>query len=276
MPPKQWGPPPQQPKPELTPQHLAELWKKQGGFDLLRRELLNEFLASPERDALLTRLDTLLPTLLSSTPAVARQARRDRSSYLTSELERRDALKEASDKLEVRLSGKKGAGKRVERELRDIMRKEKGLPPAEVGENDAMETIESPIPRLVAEPVPPIASSSASNIPVMLPPLRFPSAATSIPAASPSPVFGLPPRPSSHKPAPPVLAPASSANPVEESISAVKVAGSVPPAAREPGQEKTEETSKQDVDMADGPSALPPMTAGVAELPVDVNTSQTA
>lgn len=144
--------------PELTPHALAALWKKQGGFDSLRKQLLTDFLASvrplssslalpvhshadpspsptqPERDALLSRLDALLPTLLSH-PPVSRQARKDRPASALAELDRRLALKEWSDKLDVQLrttekgkggKGGKRVGRRVEKELARTLRTARG------------------------------------------------------------------------------------------------------------------------------------------------------
>ncbi|KAJ8295056.1 Autophagy-related protein 11 [Rhodotorula toruloides] len=114
--------------PELTPKQLAEQWKRQGGLDALRKQLLQDFLASPDRDQLLSSLDTLLPTVLSSSTTLTRLPRKDRPSAVLRTLQQRVALREPVGKLEGELRSGKGKGKRVERELRRCLCEARGVP----------------------------------------------------------------------------------------------------------------------------------------------------
>ncbi|GAA5916325.1 hypothetical protein JCM8208_007394 [Rhodotorula glutinis] len=113
---------------ELAPRQLADAWKKQGGFDRLRKQLLVDFLHSPEKDALVAELDSLLPTLLSTTPSLARTPRQTRVAETASLLDKRGALNAPVLRLENRLQSGKGVGKTVERELKRAMCEAKGVP----------------------------------------------------------------------------------------------------------------------------------------------------
>ncbi|GAA5835560.1 hypothetical protein JCM11251_002964 [Rhodosporidiobolus azoricus] len=194
----------------ITPQKLAELWKKQGGFDSLRKQLLADFLASPDRDALLTRLDTLLPLVLSQTPSLPRLARKDRPATALAEVERRDALKETMDKLEVRLrstrerdaEGKRigsraKEGRRIERELGNALRKARGVEEmmeeseeSEVEEAVVVkkeETAPSPAPSASAALVQPLALNPTTSLPpasASLAPLPALTSASPVPTTS--------------------------------------------------------------------------------------------
>ncbi|GAA5964037.1 hypothetical protein JCM21900_001254 [Sporobolomyces salmonicolor] len=180
---------------ELTPTQLAALWKKQGGFDALRKQLLQDFLSSPDKDALLTQLDTLLPALLSSSPSLARQPRKDRPAFVLAEAEKRGALEEAvkgaeSELRKTREGGKaRGIGRRVERELRGCLRRTSGLQEDEADEEGSEEEEEKSAvtaqgkPSL-STPLPPPPSVS----PVSLPPPPDPTLATFSTAPIPSPL----------------------------------------------------------------------------------------
>ncbi|GAA5848041.1 hypothetical protein JCM9279_007425 [Rhodotorula babjevae] len=113
---------------ELTPRQLADAWKKQGGFDRLRKQLLVDFLQSPDKDALVAELDSLLPTLLSTTPFLARTPRQTRVAETASLLDKRGALSAPVLRLENQLQSGKGVGKTVERELKRAMCDAKGVP----------------------------------------------------------------------------------------------------------------------------------------------------
>lgn len=163
---------------ELTPRQIADSWKKQGGFDRLRKQLLVDFLQSvrpsplctphtysadsepltqPEKDALVAELDSLLPTLLSTTPSLARTPRQTRVAETASLLDKRGALNAPVLRLENRLQSGKGVGKTVERELKRAMCEAKGLPyienPADLlAEKEEVAKLEVPPARLGAEP----------------------------------------------------------------------------------------------------------------------------
>ncbi|GAA5901459.1 hypothetical protein JCM6882_006283 [Rhodosporidiobolus microsporus] len=177
---------------EITPQKLAELWKKQGGFDSLRKQLLADFLASPDRDALLTRLDTLLPLVFSQTPSLPRLPRKDRPATALSELKKRDALKECMDKLEVRLRAtrEKGTGtgrsrakegRRVERELANTLRRARGVEGEEL-ESEESEEEEAVVVKKEETAPPPAPSHS----PALVRPIAI-TPSPSLPPASASP-----------------------------------------------------------------------------------------
>lgn len=51
-------------KPIVTPQELADEWKRSGGLDQTRQAIITDFLASSQKNTILTRLDTILPTIL--------------------------------------------------------------------------------------------------------------------------------------------------------------------------------------------------------------------
>uniref|UniRef100_A0A0K3CBN3 BY PROTMAP: gi/342319868/gb/EGU11813.1/ Proteophosphoglycan 5 [Rhodotorula glutinis ATCC 204091] n=1 Tax=Rhodotorula toruloides TaxID=5286 RepID=A0A0K3CBN3_RHOTO len=147
--------------PELTPKQLAEQWKRQGGLDALRKQLLQDFLASPDRDQLLSSLDTLLPTLLSSSTTLTRLPRKDRPAAVLRTLQQRSALREPVGKLEGELRSGKGKGKRVERELRRCLCEARGCPTPSSPQAFAM-------PASTSQPVaaaPPAPSSSLSDPP---------------------------------------------------------------------------------------------------------------
>ncbi|GAA5928436.1 uncharacterized protein JCM15063_003878 [Sporobolomyces koalae] len=114
---------PAKPRAELTPTHLATLWKKTGEFDKLRKQLLADFLASADKDALVTHLDSILPGLLTDTaPPLSRIPRKDRPAHIMAALDRQDLLQRNLDKARTRLTktgtrGSKGLGRKVERQL---------------------------------------------------------------------------------------------------------------------------------------------------------------
>lgn len=84
--------------------------------------------AQPDRDQLLSSLDTLLPTVLSSSTTLTRLPRKDRPAAVLRTLQQRAALREPVGKLEGELRSGKGKGKRVERELRRCLCEARGVP----------------------------------------------------------------------------------------------------------------------------------------------------
>ncbi|GAA5822684.1 hypothetical protein JCM3770_003367 [Rhodotorula araucariae] len=164
---------------ELTPRQLADAWKKDGGFDRLRKQLLHDFLASPEKDALLADLDSLLPTLLATTTSLARHPRQARLAETTTLLEKRGQLSAPVVHLENRLRSGKGVGRSVESELRRVMCEKKGLPYEEVKEDDSEE---QPAPPLIRpEPARPGKEDAAQpaveqSAPVSAQPVPSPAA----------------------------------------------------------------------------------------------------
>ncbi|GAA5857455.1 hypothetical protein JCM8547_009282 [Rhodosporidiobolus lusitaniae] len=241
------APPAAHPPAELTPTALVALWKKEGGLDSLRRELLADFLASPDRDALLSRLDVLLPSVLSSTPAIARQAKKDRPALAMQEVvERKDAMKEWVDKLEVRLRGSdKREGKRVERELRRTLRRARGREEGESEEEAEEKEGEVKKEELTRQgevvPAPPQAEP--------------PAAATLTPAAPPaaSPPSTAEPLPI---PVPPSVDPpaACSAPSVDVNLPDASVAAPIAPAEKTKGETTAQaKVENEDIDMKNAP-----------------------
>ncbi|GAA6027327.1 hypothetical protein JCM8097_002596 [Rhodosporidiobolus ruineniae] len=262
IPPQTGAPPTAQD--ELTPAKLAALWKKQGGFDQLRKHILADFLASPDRDALLARLDALLPTVLASTPSLARQSRAARPATVLAELEKRDAIKEGMDKLEVRLRGKKREGRRIERELGRTLRRARG---EEVGEEEDSEEegegeVKGEYPVPTAPPANP-STPASSAVPTLAPPTPAP-AADSVPAPPPSASPAVP-SPSLTTPAP-----APPATPLEAGDSAIETVAEAALPADEAAVElpgKAEEANGDgDVEMQDAP----PVVAEGEEQAADV------
>ncbi|GAA6002525.1 hypothetical protein JCM10207_001162 [Rhodosporidiobolus poonsookiae] len=174
---------PPRPTPEITPQDLAAQFKKDGHFDSLRRDLLASFLSSPDRDALSSRLDAVLPTLLASSPSIARHQRKDRPAAVLAELEKRGVLRESAGRLEGRLRAKKGKGKRVERELGRTLRRARGetVEDEEAGEDEeSEEELEKPVTAVEA----PAAALPTNGLTPAAPHLAHPTSdPSSLPAA---------------------------------------------------------------------------------------------
>ncbi|GAA6064623.1 hypothetical protein JCM10212_006068 [Sporobolomyces blumeae] len=136
---------------EVTPAELARLWKKSGQFDRLRKQLLSDFLASADHEALVAKLDSLVPTLIErSDPPLSRIPRKDRPPVLVADLDRAHVLESALERVKQRLErkgakGSKGIGRTVERELRGCLSDARGLersqeePDSEEGEEEGEE-----------------------------------------------------------------------------------------------------------------------------------------
>ncbi|BGP15964.1 hypothetical protein JCM10213_004779 [Rhodosporidiobolus nylandii] len=282
MPPRQWGPPPssslsrqqatqprQQPPTsqdgELTPHALAQLWKKHGGFDALRRQLVQDFLASPDKDALLARLDAVLPPLLAGSPALQRQARKDRPAYVLGELERREVLKPEKERVEGRLRADKGKGKRVERELRNALRRSRGESGEEEAGSDEEEEKEE-----VVKKEPEAEEATPAPAPVI------PSPSPAAPTPAPAPPSALP-GPSPLPPAdaalevPPAVSPPA---PPADNASSMSRDPPAPVETVAPAvvAEQPEEAKPQqdDVEMADAPTgtAVDDVADNVKEEPM--------
>ncbi|BGP39826.1 hypothetical protein JCM10449v2_003778 [Rhodotorula kratochvilovae] len=225
---------------ELTPRQLADAWKKDGGFDRLRKQLLHDFLTSPEKDALLADLDSLLPTLLASTTSLARHPRQARLGETTALLDKRGKLSAPVVHLENRLRSGKGVGRSVERELRRVMCEKKGLPYEEDKDNEEEEKTPE-VPLLRPEPVRPAQQSAAA--PLAADPSSPPAAAN-----------------------PPLEAAASAAHDSPPpTVSDVPAAPSAPSEAVQAAPATT--TQGEDVEMADAAAPSAPAAEAVEDAP---------
>ncbi|GJN89199.1 hypothetical protein Rhopal_002177-T1 [Rhodotorula paludigena] len=124
---------------ELTPRQLADAWKRQGGFDTVRKQLLVDFLQSDDRAALLAELDTLLPSILASTPSLAQKPKHLRPAEVLSLVEQRGTLNGTVNAVEGKLRAQRGKGRKVERELRKVLCEKKGIPFVDDGREDEEE-----------------------------------------------------------------------------------------------------------------------------------------
>lgn len=136
---------------EVTPAQLAAAWKKRGGFDSLRKQLLADYLrsvslyaldgcreeivvltgsprAQPEKDKLMSDLDNLLPALLASTPSIARQDKKDRPSAVIRTMTQIETLKPQVKGVERRLRDEEDTAKRIRTELKRSLCDLKGVP----------------------------------------------------------------------------------------------------------------------------------------------------
>ncbi|BGP55210.1 hypothetical protein JCM8202_003786 [Rhodotorula sphaerocarpa] len=113
---------------EVTPAQLAAAWKKRGGFDSLRKQLLADYLRSPEKDKLMSDLDNLLPALLASTPSIARQDKKDRPSAVIRTMTQIETLKPQVKGVERRLRDEEDTAKRIRTELKRSLCDLKGVP----------------------------------------------------------------------------------------------------------------------------------------------------
>ncbi|GAA5855718.1 hypothetical protein JCM5353_005810 [Sporobolomyces roseus] len=117
---------------ELTPQQLATSWKKTGQFDKLRKQFLQDFLNSSDKETLMKELDAILPSLISdAVPPLDRIPRKDRPTHLMTALDKSNTLSPNLDKVKTRLSrkgekGSRGIGRTIERELRGCIRNSRG------------------------------------------------------------------------------------------------------------------------------------------------------
>ncbi|GAA5903685.1 hypothetical protein JCM5296_002118 [Sporobolomyces johnsonii] len=249
---------------ELTPTQLAALWKKQGGFDALRKQLLQDFLSSPDKDALLTQLDTLLPALLSSSPSLARQPKKDRPAFVLAEAEKRGALKEAVKGVEgglrkTREDGKaRGIGRRVERELRRCLRSARGMD-GDGEEEEESEEEETPAVQAQAEPsvstpLPPPPSVSAVSLPLPSDPTTLASAPipAPLPAATPSAD---------------TIPPLSAPYPVTSSHNAAEASEEIVPKQEEDVEMRGPEEQEQDVkpETLEEPAAYQPVPLSLSQ-----------
>ncbi|BGP31875.1 hypothetical protein JCM10296v2_003653 [Rhodotorula toruloides] len=244
--------------PEVTPKQLAEQWKRQGGLDALRKQLLQDFLASPDRDQLLSSLDTLLPTLLSSSNTLTRLPRKDRPAAVLRTLQQRSALREPVGKLEGELRSGKGKGKRVERELRRCLCEARGVPFIEEGDAEDEVKIEVKAEERVK------AEDAAESAPASPQAFAMP-ASTSQPIAPPAPA------PSAPNPDPPaqLLDPGTPKSALNATSSALESTIEATPAAQDgpAGTEATVGASQAadgDVEMAD---AAEPTQNGLNSTP---------
>ncbi|GAA5944750.1 hypothetical protein JCM3775_006487 [Rhodotorula graminis] len=259
-------PPPVSPRAEeLTPRQLADAWKKQGGFDRLRKQLLGDFLQSPEKDALVAELDALLPTLLSTTPSLARTPRQTRVAETASLLDKRGALNAPVLRLENRLQSGKGVGKTVERELKRAMCDAKGLPyvedPADLlAEKEEVAKIE-PSPVRV-EPERPSGPRDEAT----------PAIPRPTPSVDVGHEFAMPSSAPTHAihPSPGPLAPASSSSSTPAAAAVALPPSSAPadaPLAHPVAAERTLNApsaphAAQDVEMQDAAAAEPALARG--------------
>ncbi|BGP47931.1 hypothetical protein JCM10450v2_003797 [Rhodotorula kratochvilovae] len=246
---------------ELTPRQLADAWKKDGGFDRLRKQLLHDFLTSPEKDALLADLDSLLPTLLASTTSLARHPRQARLGETTALLDKRGKLSAPVVHLENRLRSGKGVGRSVERELRRVMCEKKGLP-YEEDKDDEEEEKTPEVPLLRPEPVRPTQQSAASPAAEPEPPAKVD------PAPSPAPAAPLAADPSPPPAAanPPLEAAASAAHESPPpTVSDVPAAPSAPSEAVQAAPAAT--TEGEDVEMAEAAAPSAPAAEAVEDAP---------
>ncbi|POY71756.1 hypothetical protein BMF94_5117 [Rhodotorula taiwanensis] len=122
---------------EVTPAQLAAAWKKRGGFDSLRKQLLADFLTAPEKDKFLSDLDVSLPALLASTPSIARQDKKDRPAAVIRSMKQIETLKPQTKALEKRLRQDDGLSRRIQAELRRSLCELKGVPYIEDSQPEA-------------------------------------------------------------------------------------------------------------------------------------------
>lgn len=133
-----------------TPQQLADELKRCGQFDELRRALLNDFLASvaaphtamhgtdaqqPDKETLLARLESMLPSQLS-TPAF-KAAGRNHNAILLQTVEADGLLARTAEEVERGILGTLGTGStagasgtglgsRIELALENVLRQSRG------------------------------------------------------------------------------------------------------------------------------------------------------
>ncbi|GAA5909888.1 uncharacterized protein JCM6883_003126 [Sporobolomyces salmoneus] len=170
---------PAKPQEELSPAALASLWKKSGQFDKLRKRLLSDFLSSPEKDQLVSDLDSLLPPLLTSLqPPISRIPRKDRPIHVLETLDKRtkgsNPIEENVERVRERLSkkgtkGSRGLGRTVERELRGCVRRyrQQGTPMEEgkIEEPDSQEEEGDENEKVANPPLPESTKSEPSAAP---------------------------------------------------------------------------------------------------------------
>jgi hypothetical protein len=172
---------------EITPAQLAATWKKSGGFDSLRKQLLADFINAvrtaaedakssiqarltgircvpqPEKDKFLADLDVSLPALLASTPSIARQERKDRPNAVIRSMKQIETLKPQIKLAEKRLREDETVAKRIDQELARSLCQLRGVPfveepkpkaaiPAEVGGGEGSGP--SPVPKADERPSP--------------------------------------------------------------------------------------------------------------------------
>ncbi|GAA6002113.1 uncharacterized protein JCM10292_000760 [Rhodotorula paludigena] len=254
---------------ELTPRQLADAWKRQGGFDTVRKQLLVDFLQSEDRAALLAELDTLLPSILASTPSLAQKPKHLRPAEVLSLVEQRGTLNGTVSAVEGRLRAQRGKGRKVERELRKVLCEKKGIPFVDDGREDEEEE-----PVVVVKKEEPAVETSqqdeTSSVPSIVANVTLPSSSA---APAPSPVLpqAAPSQPKLPSPSstPSALLPTTARTPAPSQSEA---AGSVlpnstadPQASPGDGQVKPDEVvaaPSEDVEMSDAaPSAAAPPAA---------------
>ncbi|GAA5982072.1 hypothetical protein JCM10908_004725 [Rhodotorula pacifica] len=135
------GPPDTAPPKEVTPEQLAATWKKRGGFDSLRKQLLADFLNAPEKDKFLADLDVSLPALLASTPSIARQDRKDRPNAVIRSMKQIETLKPQIKATEKRLREDEAIAKRMDKELARSLCEIRGVPFVDVDEEEPKPTL---------------------------------------------------------------------------------------------------------------------------------------
>ncbi|GAA5870637.1 hypothetical protein JCM3774_001709 [Rhodotorula dairenensis] len=129
---------------ETTPEQLAAAWKKGGGFDSLRKQLLAEFLSAPQKDKFLADLDVSLPALLASTPSIARQERKDRPNAVIRSMKQIETLRPQIKATEKRLREDDAIASRIDRELARSLCQIRGVPFVEPEETKAAVSAEVP------------------------------------------------------------------------------------------------------------------------------------
>lgn len=181
---------------DITPAQLAATWKKSGGFDSLRKQLLADFINAPEMAKFLTDLDVSLPALLASTPSIARQERKDRPNAVIRSMKQIETLKPQIKLTEKRLREDETVAKRIDQELARSLCQLRGVPfveepepkaerPAEVGGREG--TAPSPVPKADESPNPAMTPEDKDSSAVASPTQTLSATTSTKPPAAPLP-----------------------------------------------------------------------------------------